>query len=565
MTSRPRTLAAWALAAAALALAVAPQAMAHAELLYSSPPQGTRLDAAPARVSITFTEDIEPEGTSIAVRNATGVRVDLGDLRVEELRVASVGLPELPPGPYLVTWRTISASDSHPEDGAFGFAVGDFDAPSPGGDRLVPVQSALSRAVTYAGFSLAFGAAAFLLWMRPVGYPAGLARSVFLAGVTLHLSGVVLLAAGTAADAGVGLEGLANPQFEAGLWRLLAVAAGAMAWLLGLVWTVRPVAAGTAVVTALLLTSGLASANLGHPYGRGLMAIDFVHLVSAATWTGGLVLLFLFMRRARQDGTPEEKVRAVGIRFGTLAMVCVILLAVSGVVLTIGVVGPEVLADPGRLFDAPYTYFLLGKVLLAIAMVAVAAVNRYVLLEDPADSGLAGGLQKAALKATRGRLTPGLATGRFGRLVAVEAAMAAAVLLLAGFLTAVPPPGTAEAVEPDLRLHEEGTYHNVTLGMAPPRVGESSVMHIRITPLDPAEPPVTNNTCGRSQGSCVQVTVAYGDAAGGEEHDAQPFGGGTWMMHEGIWAQAGPARITVRISTAQHFEDVVEFRVDVRA
>jgi copper transport protein len=562
---RGPTLAAWALAAAAVALALAPTAAAHAELLYSSPPQGTRLDEAPGRVTVTFTEDIEPEGTAIAVRNATGVRVDLGDLAIEELRVASVGLPPLPPGPYLVAWRTISASDGHPEDGTFGFAVGDFEPPAAEGARLVPIQSALSRAVSYAGFSLAFGAVAFLLWMRPVGYPGGLARSVLLAGVTLHLSGAVLLAAGTAAGAGVGFEGLANPQFEAGLWRLLAVAAGAMAWVLALVWTVRPVAAGPAVITALLLASAVASANLGHPYGRGLMAIDFLHLVSAATWAGGLVLLLLFVRRAGQQGTPEATVRAVGIRFGTLALACVVLLAVTGVVLTVGVVGPEVLGDAARLFSAPYTFFLLGKVLLAIAMVAVAAVNRYVLLEEPADAGLAGSLQKAARKATGGRLAPGLATGRFGRLVAVEATMAAVVLALAGFLTAVPPPGTAEAVEPDLRLYEEGAYHNVTLGMAPPRVGASSTVHLRITPLDPTEPPVANNTCGRSEGSCVTVTVAYGNAPGGEEHDAQPAGGGTWMMHQGIWAQAGPAHVTVRISTAQHFEDVVVFRVDVRA
>jgi methionine-rich copper-binding protein CopC len=78
----------------------------------------------PAAVTITFTENVEPDFSMIKVRNAQGVRVDkanphlIGDHRNE----LAVNVPKLPPGEYAVTWHATSV-DTHKTEGRFEFSV----------------------------------------------------------------------------------------------------------------------------------------------------------------------------------------------------------------------------------------------------------------------------------------------------------------------------------------------------------------------------------------------------------------------------------------------------------
>lgn len=106
-------------------LCVAPPAFAHAFLQHASPPVGSDLPVSPPAVTITYTEGVEPDFSSIEVRNAQGARVDDGRAHLlnGDQRVLSVGLAKLPAGRYSVTWHVTSV-DTHKTEGQFNFSVG---------------------------------------------------------------------------------------------------------------------------------------------------------------------------------------------------------------------------------------------------------------------------------------------------------------------------------------------------------------------------------------------------------------------------------------------------------
>jgi copper resistance protein C len=99
-------------------------AEAHAFLDTAEPGVGATVTAAPAAVTLSFTEGLEPRFSSITVADASGQRVDLGDAHLvqgDQTRFA-VGLKPLPPGRYKVEWRVTSV-DTHKTNGNFSFTV----------------------------------------------------------------------------------------------------------------------------------------------------------------------------------------------------------------------------------------------------------------------------------------------------------------------------------------------------------------------------------------------------------------------------------------------------------
>jgi methionine-rich copper-binding protein CopC len=104
---------------------VAPAARAHAFLDHASPAVGSSLPAAPAAVTMWFTQQLEPAFTTATVSDKSGNRVDAGPARVDatdptELRVP---LKPLPPGTYTVSWHALSV-DTHTTTGHFSFTIG---------------------------------------------------------------------------------------------------------------------------------------------------------------------------------------------------------------------------------------------------------------------------------------------------------------------------------------------------------------------------------------------------------------------------------------------------------
>jgi copper transport protein len=126
MTTR-KLIAAWSLVAL-LMLALVGTAAAHAELVSSNPAADARLAAAPAQVTLVFSEELAPDGNLVTVTDARGAQVDLKDTALDlndPKRVTlTVSLKAgLGDGSYNVAWQNQS-SDGHSEEGNFNFSVG---------------------------------------------------------------------------------------------------------------------------------------------------------------------------------------------------------------------------------------------------------------------------------------------------------------------------------------------------------------------------------------------------------------------------------------------------------
>lgn len=106
-------------------------ALAHANLVSSSPPAGSKTPTPPGRVELRFNEPVDAEFDPVVVRDAEGDRVDEGDARVdpEDARVVLTTLEGLPEGAYTVEWR-VTSIDGHVVEGRYGFAVTGADRPS---------------------------------------------------------------------------------------------------------------------------------------------------------------------------------------------------------------------------------------------------------------------------------------------------------------------------------------------------------------------------------------------------------------------------------------------------
>ena len=194
---RWRALLVVALASLGFLVALAAPASAHATLLSSDPADGTSLAAAPATVTLRFSEHVQVDPDAVRVVNESGGRVDMADAHtVGAGDTVMAGLHgALATGTYLVSWHVISA-DTHPVSGGFNFGVGVVPAAYRAagvGVSGLDVVGAAGRTLVYAGLVLAVGVGAFLAAV----WPAGRSRRRYR---RLLGWGLVLLATGTVAE-----------------------------------------------------------------------------------------------------------------------------------------------------------------------------------------------------------------------------------------------------------------------------------------------------------------------------------------------------------------------------
>jgi len=98
-------------------------ASAHSAFQDAIPEPGARLQRAPARVVMQFTE---PLNARLAQAKLVDVRT--GQVAATKLTIRAGGLVMAPmgvlrPAAYRVEWHTVSTSDGHALEGAFGFGV----------------------------------------------------------------------------------------------------------------------------------------------------------------------------------------------------------------------------------------------------------------------------------------------------------------------------------------------------------------------------------------------------------------------------------------------------------
>ena len=140
------------LAFLALALGLGSQfASAHDQLIESSPAADESVDVAPESATMTFSAEVQSEGTLgpqvelFAVTAVEQTAVELESAATADGSVVTQALPQLAAGDYALNWQVVS-SDGHPISGTIPFTVSVGVAPAEG---VAPSASA----------SVGFGAA----------------------------------------------------------------------------------------------------------------------------------------------------------------------------------------------------------------------------------------------------------------------------------------------------------------------------------------------------------------------------------------------------------------------
>lgn len=379
-------------------------ASAHAALTGSTPEDGAVVATAPKDISLTFSEQVAIGDNSIRVLDPNNQRADAGKIRdLSSGGTVTYGIDlhtGLPDGTYTVAWQAVSA-DSHPISGAFTFSIG---APSkttatvPDGEAgggLVGALYDTARYISYAGFILLVGGAAFVLGCWPRGASVRpLQRLVVQGWLALTAATLVLLLLrspytgagklGDAFDLGGLQDVLATKTGASLVSRLLLLGAAALfvAVLFGAYakretprdeeesrqrkdLTFGLAAGGTAVAAGIAGTWALAEhASTGIQAGLA-MPVDVLHLLAVATWLGGLTALLVALYRA-----PSIEHAAVR-RFSGTAFVSVVVLAATGLYQSWRQVGSW-----SALWGTSYGQLLLVKVGLVAVLVGIAWFSR---------------------------------------------------------------------------------------------------------------------------------------------------------------------------------------------
>ena len=100
----------------------APLALAHTELILSTPEDGSRIATVPDEVELTFSEDLLPETVVVSVEDSAGMVVRVLELEVDGSDVVVAWPPGLSGTDYTVNYRVVS-QDGHPVSGSLAFTV----------------------------------------------------------------------------------------------------------------------------------------------------------------------------------------------------------------------------------------------------------------------------------------------------------------------------------------------------------------------------------------------------------------------------------------------------------
>ena len=438
------------------------RALAHAELLSTSPAAGAVLDESPATITLTFTEPVEINLGGVRLFDGSGNEVDAGATGHpggHNSQVA-VDVGELANGSYVVDWRVVSA-DSHPVQGAFTFQVGPTSNLQPG-----IITDIINSASTSRSASVALGV------MR--GLVIGAIAIVFGGLITVGL-GIVnlsrrvrLIVAGSAAVGAV--AGLLQLPLEVGYatGRSLSIVFESSAWSaafdsrVGVAWVVRAAIVGAVGGALLILAAererwwwqgaavaalaavGLASAYGGHgATGRWVpigVVVTALHVGAMAVWLGGLLLVLVEIRSA----TP-----ATVRRFSGLALGMVVILIATGSLQALRQLG-----SLDALTDTTYGTILIRKLVVVVILVAIAFVSRRIVHRDQVDMP------------------------RLGRSVMIEAFAAVVIVVFTSLLMASNPSNVVASKPFSVTLIDGDYLASITV--EPGRVG-SNEMHLYLT------------------------------------------------------------------------------------
>jgi hypothetical protein len=281
-----------------------------------------------------FTEAPEPSLSTVVLLDSSGRTVaGVGQPipvpgNAEELRVA---LPRLADGVYTVNWRTVSKVDGHVTGGSFAFGIG-VEAPSGGSAAQAakggsPSAGSAPSPAAVAGLWLLYWGLALLVaagatgalvfgWRLPPG-----ARTMIAAGWVVAAAGICTMIMAEQASVGAPFTELLGTA--AGRSLLAQAVAVAVCGAAVVYAARRPAGPGLIVLGATAAGALFVHAQAGHAETQSSVRLlnvgdQWLHMLAAGVWVGGLVWLLLGLRKL--DGTA--RVTAVR-RFSQLAFAAV--------------------------------------------------------------------------------------------------------------------------------------------------------------------------------------------------------------------------------------------------
>ncbi|WNR43621.1 copper resistance CopC/CopD family protein [Paenibacillus roseipurpureus] len=318
----------------------APQsASAHASLVEAIPESGAQLESSPAQVKVTFNEPLDSGLFYIKVYDHSGAEVTRSKAQMNKEQTGlELSLPKLAEGVYLISYHVISA-DGHPVGGSYPITVG-----NPPQEDLLDVPSAHTGHNHNAGplttkgllqyasrglwFLMLLSLTGWVAWLRLVkvrddqehkamaAWSLNLQRAHIVALLLLIFTHIEDLLGGGGVNEVWQLLSSTNIGISWALLLLLSffgfVLVGRFLWL-DVLWAF--------VLLAVKSFSGHA-ASFSPLWAT--ISLDFIHLVAAACWVGGLVLLYAKWRINKTGIGMYMKT------FSRFALISILILTVSG-------------------------------------------------------------------------------------------------------------------------------------------------------------------------------------------------------------------------------------------
>jgi copper transport protein len=463
-----------------LSVLVSQSAGAHANLLDSIPKANEQLEQPPALVELFFSEAIESSFSTIEVLDVNGIRVDNEDARVDtgDPSRMRATLRSLPDGVYTVSWRTLSAVDSHITAGVFPFAVGAVDSAAlegavQAGQRFnVSPAEVITRWLTFLSSMAVTGGMLFLLvvWLptmsiagnkEEIGLPWQRINTIALLILLLVSLFWLLIQAGQAKGAILVTpwspafrQVLFSTRFGA-LWLARVAVALCALWLVQRKPSARISWSLFILGLLILLTISMGSHAAAEPDPLIPIIIDWIHLIAASVWVGGLIH-FVSALWTMRGAEIQNRIAVTAVlipRFSVTALISVGVIVITGSYASILHIGSF-----SELISTAYGRTLLVKLAFFLPMVVLGAVN--LLHTSPQ-------MKNAAREVKLESPIP-----QFRRLIRSEVIFAILVLLSVALLTTLPP-----AAVPDSTPSISGTQQTddlaVALDVSPGRPGSN--------------------------------------------------------------------------------------------
>lgn len=544
---------------------------------------------------IWYSEPVEDSFSVVTVLNSAAERVDLNDSTRDpsEPSAISVGLPELENGTYTVIWKNLSSVDGHKVIGSFIFAVGE---PLSAGAQTDAVEQPLLQTVAdpwmrwliFLSAAIVIGGLVFELIIGvPVIYGASAKDSWRIAGIaasnawskaaTISLVVLILAMLGQLLQQVSILSNNSAFTPDPTIIKSVAFDSG---W--GRLWTYRLVATigigilffvakrsaaanddyeveeseeqqdqehtllGDSVIAQIAAVLGLvflgliatSSHNAASPSEIKTFAIvtDFVHLVSAIVWLGGVIYLAIavpvFIRKLSVSDA-SDLLDSVISKFTVLGLLS------AGILVTTGIFSSYIHVTIPAAVATPYGWFLVGKLGLIILLFGFAGYNGFKLAKN---LGIGG-------------------ERRFGRSLVIEASITVLVFAAVGWLASLEPArqyagrtGIGSAENVTYQDQAEGIEFDVKIN--PAEVGSNDII-VRLT--KPNGDLIDNAVDTR-------VRLKFVDDDLGEPLvSLEDTGGGIWRLNDARLNIAGEYQAEIVVQRPDAFDARTAFRFDAQS